>query len=153
MMRPCWFCAAAEWLFVILIMAMGAAFILIVGLALLLRWLAVPLIICALLLVGIACVGAEELIEPTPQEAADIATWIPSQCCRTNNCCRKVPESALIQLPNNDVRVVTTGQVLKRTGWSQDGQTWRCTCDPIDGKWVVHPNANTRCVFPVPAGS
>lgn len=62
-------------------------------------------------------------------------------------------EGALIQLPNNQVRVVTTGQVLPRTGWSQDGQTWRCTCDLIEGKWVTHPHANTRCVFPVPAGS
>ena len=95
----------------------------------------------------------EELIEPTPQEAADIATWIPAQCCRTNGCCRKVPESALIQLPNNQVRVASTGQVIARTGWSQDRNTWRCTCDLIDGKWVVHPLANTRCVFPIHSGS
>jgi hypothetical protein len=97
--------------------------------------------------------AAEDLIEPTPQEAADITRWIPQSCCRTNNCCRKVHESALIQLSDGKVRVVATGQVLPRTGWSQDGQTWRYACDLIDGRWVVHPGANTRCVFPVPAGS
>lgn len=97
------------------------------------------------LLIGLA--RGEELIEPTPQEAADIATWIDAKCCRTNGCCRKVPESALIQLPNNQIRIASTGQVIPRTGWSQDKNTWRCTCDLIDGKWVVHPMANTRCVF------
>jgi len=107
--------------------------------------------LAATLLPAAGC--AEDLIEPTPLEAADIARWIPQFCCRTNNCCRKVHESALIQLPGGEVRVVATGQVLPRTGWSQDGQTWRCTCDLIDGKWVVHPGANTRCVFPAPAGS
>lgn len=105
----------------------------------------------AWLLIGYA--RSEELVEPTPQEAKDIERWIPQACCRTNNCCRKVHEGALIQLPNNQVRVVTTGQVIPRTGWSQDGQTWRCTCDLKDGQWVVHPNANTRCVFPVSSGS
>jgi hypothetical protein len=100
-----------------------------------------------------AAAGAEDLIEPAPQEAADIARWIPQSCCRTNNCCRKVHESALIQMSDGKVRVVATGQVLPRTGWSQDGQTWRCACDLIDGRWVVHPGAHTRCVFPVPAGS
>lgn len=107
--------------------------------------------LAATLLPAAGC--AEDLIEPTPLEAADIARWIPQFCCRTNNCCRKVHESALIPLPGGDVRVVATGQVLPRTGWSQDGQTWRCTCDLIDGNWVVHPGANTRCVFPAPAGS
>ena len=54
----------------------------------------------------------------------------------------------LEEIPRLGARVVATGQVLPRTGWSQDGQT-----DLIDGKWVVHPGANTRCVFPAPAGS
>jgi len=115
-----------------------------------LRWLWVAMLAIALL---IHAARAEELIEPTPAEAADIARWIPAACCWTNGCCRKVSETALIQLPNNDVRVVTTGQVLKRTGWSQNAHTWRCTCDLIDGKWVVHPLANTRCVFPIHSGS
>ena len=117
-----------------------------------LRWLWVAMLATALL---IHAARAEELIEPTPQEAIDIQRWIPSHCCRTNNCCRKVHESALISLPNNQVRVVTTRQELPRTGWSQDGQTWRCACDWNDSTkhWDVHPHANTRCVFPVPSGS
>lgn len=110
-----------------------------------LRWLWVAILAIVLL---IHAARAEELIEPTQQEAKDIERWIPVSCCRTSGCCRKVHEGALIQLPNNQVRVVTTGQVLPRTGWSQDGQTWRCTCDFIEGQWVVHPKANTRCVFP-----
>lgn len=107
-------------------------------------------IVALLLLLTILAVGgarSEELIPPTPQEAEDIKTWIPAHCCRTNNCCMKVHESALISLPNNEIKVRSTGQVLKRTGWSQDKNTWRCTCDYMDGKWVVHPAANTRCVF------
>jgi hypothetical protein len=99
--------------------------------------------------------AAEELIPPTAEEAEDIKRWIDASCCRTSGCCRKVHEGALIQLPNKEVRVASTGQVLPRTGWSQDGQTWRCTCDWNAGtkQWDVHPHANTRCVFPVPAGS
>lgn len=113
-------------------------------------------ILIAFAVLGFVIVAqAEDLIEPTPQEAEDIKRWIPAQCCRTNNCCRKVHEGALISLPENKVRVVTTGQIVPRTGWSQDGQTWRCTCDfnLNTQQWVVHPNANTRCVFPVPSGS
>lgn len=110
------------------------------------------ILIVFLVLAAITAARGEALVEPTPAEAADIMTWIPQHCCRTNNCCRKVVESALVQLPNNQVRVVTTGQVLPRTGWSQDKNTWRCTCDQIDGQWVVHPHAHTRCVFPHHSG-
>jgi len=110
--------------------------------------------LAALVFVMMVDVRGEELIEPTPQEAEDIKTWIPQTCCRTNNCCRKVVESALIQLRNNQVQVATTGQILPRTGWSQDKNTWRCTCDWNDAtkQWLVHPNANTRCVFPHHSG-
>lgn len=95
----------------------------------------------------IASAAAEELVPPTPEEAEAIKGWIPAVCCRTSGCCRKVHESALIALPNNQIRVRQTGQVLDRTGWSQDKNTWRCTCDAVNGQWVVHENANTRCVF------
>ncbi|HXF88152.1 MAG TPA: hypothetical protein VNK48_07365 [Xanthobacteraceae bacterium] len=110
-------------------------------------------IVCFVAMLLPATCGAEDLNAPTPQEAADIRLWIPHQCCVTNDCCRKVHESALILLPGDLVRVAATGQVLPRTGWSRDGQTWRCACDFVDGQWVVHSGANTRCVFPVPAGS
>lgn len=110
-------------------------------------WIMVGLILLAALTLGCVAVWAEELTPPTPEEALSIQSWIPARCCRTNNCCMKVSEDALIALPDNQVRVRTTGQILPRTGWSQDKNTWRCTCDWLDGKWVVHPNANTRCVF------
>lgn len=98
---------------------------------------------------------AEELIEPTPEEYAEIQKWIPATCCWTGHCCKKVNASAFILLPGNRVRVVSTGQELPRTGWSQDGQTWRCTCDfvPALQIWSSHPHAKTHCVFPAISGS
>lgn len=114
-----------------------------------LRWLWVAMLAVALL---IHAAKAEELIEPTPQEYADIQKWIPQACCWTNNCCRKVRPSALIPLSRDDYLVAATRQPIKRTGWSQDGNTWRCTCDPVGSKWVVSVKANTRCIFPVPNG-
>lgn len=125
------------------------------------RTIAWVLAMCmAMVLLGACVVGfgirhamGEELIPPTPQEYADIQKWIPQSCCWTQNCCRKVHEDALIQLPKNQVQVASTGQVLPRTGWSQDRNTWRCTCDHVDGKWVVHPAAKTHCVFPHHSGS
>ena len=95
----------------------------------------------------------DELVPPTPAEAADIKTWIPLTCCWSNNCCRKVKPSALTPLDRDHYRVEASGQSVTRTGWSRDGNTWRCTCDQDDsGKWVVHLRANTRCIFPVPQG-
>lgn len=98
--------------------------------------------------------SAEELIDPTPEEYADIQTWIPKNCCWTNNCCKKVHESAIISLPENKVRVASTGQVLPRTGWSKDKNTWRCTCNynADTMQWIVSAGANTRCVFDHPNG-
>lgn len=115
-----------------------------------LRWLWIAMLSVALLINAISAARSEELIEPTPQEAIDIQTWIPASCCRTKNCCRKVVPSALIPLANNEVRVATTGQVLPRTGWSQDKNTWRCTCDYREPDWIVHPGAKTHCVFDHP---
>jgi hypothetical protein len=113
------------------------------------------------LLVVTATYAADEevdavLVPPTPEEYADIQKWISSTCCWTNNCCRKVKPSALTPLGDDHWRVEATGQISRRTGWSQDGNTWRCTCDysgsPI-GRWIVHLKANTRCIFPVASGS
>lgn len=119
-----------------------------------LRWLWIAMIAVAMLLHAYSMARAEELIEPTEQEYSEIQKWIPATCCWTGNCCKKVHASALIQLPDNRVRVVATGQELPRTGWSQDGQTWRCTCDfvPALSIWRSHPHAKTHCMFPVPQG-
>lgn len=119
-----------------------------------LRWLWVAMIAVSALIYAYSAARADdELVDPTPQEYADIQSWISSSCCWTNNCCKKVRPSALTPLGNDEWRVEATGQVRKRTGWSRDGNTWRCTCDYLDGKWVVHPKANTRCIFPVANGS
>jgi hypothetical protein len=118
-----------------------------------LRWLWIAMIAVAMLLHAYSMARADDtLIEPAPQEYADIQTWIPQTCCWTNNCCKKVHISAITPLSRDEYRINASGQTVKRKGWSQDGQTWRCTCDNIDGRWVVHLKADTRCLFPVPNG-
>jgi hypothetical protein len=77
-----------------------------------------------------------------------LRTWIPVHCCVTNNCCFPVKATALEPQPGDNWKVLATGQVLARTNWSPDGKYWRCACDNIGGKWVVHEQANTRCIFP-----
>jgi hypothetical protein len=92
------------------------------------------------------------MIPPTPAEEADIAEWIPHHCCRSNRCCFKVPAAALHPLSRDRWIVVATGKEVERTGWSRDGQTWRCACDDTGKGWKVHLKANTRCVFPALSG-
>lgn len=98
------------------------------------------------------------MVPPTPEEAEDIKKWIPGICCRTNNCCRKVPADSMVPTGGSDTKnlyeITETGQIKSRLRWSQNGYTWRCACDYVNGRgWVVHPKANTRCIFPVPYGS
>lgn len=85
---------------------------------------------------------------PTAAENAELRKWIPASCCVTNNCCFKVEVRDMTPLPDGYYRVVASGQIIRRTEYSQDGNFWRCACDMIEGKWVVHPKAHTRCVFP-----
>lgn len=105
-----------------------------------------------ILLILVSFASAQELIPPTEEEYKAIQKWIPQRCCWTNNCCMKVKPQALRPLYNDkkEIEVVITGQILPRTGWSQDTNTWRCTCDLKDNEWVVSPFANTRCVFTLP---
>ena len=74
--------------------------------------------------------------------------WIPVHCCVTNNCCFEIKASELEPLAGDAWKICATGQVLARTDWSPDGRWWRCACDFIEGHWVVHREANTRCIFP-----
>jgi hypothetical protein len=94
------------------------------------------------------------MVPPTAAEAADIFTWIPHACCRTSTCCRKVKETDLDPVDRMKMRVNETGQIKEVNRWSRDGNVWRCACDYDDkkSKWIVHPKANTRCIFPVPMG-
>jgi hypothetical protein len=124
-----------------------------------LRWLWLAMIAVALLLFAYSAARGESLheysagmIPPTPAEEADIAEWVPIQCCRSNGCCFKVPASALHPLSRDEYRVNATGQIIRRTGWSRDGQTWRCACDDTGKGWKVHMTANTRCIFPAMSG-
>ncbi len=119
-------------------------------------WLA---IIAGVLLASIAAINMargdddDVLIPPTAQEAEDIKEWIPVACCRTQNCCRKVKASAIQPITADLYRIAATGQEIVRKSWSRDGQTWRCTCDQVEGGWRVHLKAKTHCVFPALSGS
>jgi hypothetical protein len=78
-----------------------------------------------------------------------LSSWIPAKCCVTNECCYEIQERELQPLPNDNWLVRSTGQVVKRTGWSPDGKFYRCACD-LDvntQKWVKHDKAFTRCIF------
>jgi hypothetical protein len=90
-----------------------------------------------------------EPVLATPDQQRQMMAWIPPSCCVTNNCCFEVNSSELKSLDDDKWEVVATGQVLKRTDWSQSGRYVRCACDMVDGHWKVHRNARTRCVFPV----
>lgn len=92
---------------------------------------------------------AQEPVLATPEQQNQMMAWIPPSCCVTNNCCFEVPASELQSLPQDQWRIVATGQILHRTEWSHNGKYIRCACDNVDGVWKVHRNAHTRCVFPV----
>ena len=97
----------------------------------------------------IAVLGAAFATAAQPQDENDwLRKWIPVHCCVTNNCCFEIKSNEIQSLPDDKWKVLATGQVLARTNWSPDGRTWRCACDPVQGEWVVHKQANTRCIFP-----
>ena len=77
-----------------------------------------------------------------------LLTWIPKQCCVTNDCCFEVSARDVESLPDDAWKILASGQVLKRTNWSPNGKYYRCACDNIDGNWVVRAAAFTRCIFP-----
>lgn len=108
--------------------------------------LAIALVLAATAIGPIAAPGrAQE--QPSPAENAWLRTWIHPSCCVTNNCCFRVAESELTPLPDERWRIHASGEVVRRTDYSQDGGYWRCACDNVEGKWVVHPRARTRCIF------
>jgi len=82
-----------------------------------------------------------------------LLSWIASSCCVTNDCCFEIAERDVVDLGNNKLRIVASGQVVERKGFSPDGKYYRCACDLNDGKWVVHPTAHTRCLFTPMQGS
>jgi hypothetical protein len=92
------------------------------------------------------------LIVFAADDSAWLRSWIPAHCCVTNNCCFRVTYRDVTPLHGDRWRINATGQELPRTGYSPDGEYWRCACDPIKGKWTVHERAFTRCLFtPLPS--
>jgi hypothetical protein len=87
-------------------------------------------------------------VQAQMNEHPNCAGWISASCCCTNNCCFEVAPGTVEAIGDDLYRVIASGQVLKRTGWSMDGRFMRCACDPIEGQWTVHPAAHTRCIFP-----
>jgi hypothetical protein len=80
-----------------------------------------------------------------------LLSWIPSTCCVTNRCCFQIKSSDVQAMPDDHWLILDSGQVLKRTDWSPDGNYWRCACDSEKGAWVVRPQARTRCLYiPMP---
>jgi hypothetical protein len=77
---------------------------------------------------------------------------IAGQCCCTNDCCREAEAGEFTHVGGDMYRSNVTGQGVRRTGWSPDGRTVKCSCDMIEGKWTKHPKANVRCLFvPMPS--
>ena len=106
------------------------------------------IVLCIAVSFGLVAVAIEQHSNPW------LLTWIGKECCVTNDCCFPVTSRDLQSLPDDKWKVVASGQIVPRKGFSPDGLFYRCACDfnTSIGKWVVHPTAHTRCVF-VPLNS
>ena len=82
----------------------------------------------------------------------DIGGEISTNCCCSANCCSTAKDSEFQHIKGDDYRVVATGQIVKRTGWSM-GATVKCACDQINGVWTKHDKAFVRCLYPPFPGS
>lgn len=98
----------------------------------------------------------QEVVQPGPIEHHDIKQWISAHCCVTNNCCYKIAPSEVRPLPNDEWLINATGQTIKRTDWSRDGNYWRCSCkcaqvgsNGFCDKWAKprRDDENTRCLY------
>jgi hypothetical protein len=77
---------------------------------------------------------------------------IPQTCCCTAGCCREADSGEVVHERGDWYRIVPSGQIVQRTGWSPDGRTIRCACDNKEGKWVSSPQSKTHCLFmPMPS--
>jgi hypothetical protein len=96
--------------------------------------------------VAITVAGAQE---PAQQkDNAWMRSWIPVSCCVTNDCCYKIDAKEVQPVGEDKWQVKQTGQVVKRTDWSPDGQYYRCACSLKDGQYVQDRSAHTYCIFP-----
>jgi hypothetical protein len=83
---------------------------------------------------------------PNCDEFKDDVGRISTACCCSNNCCSPAKESEFQHIEGDSYRVVATGQIVKRTGWSH-GATIKCACDQIAGIWTKHDRAFVRCLY------
>jgi hypothetical protein len=80
-----------------------------------------------------------------------LLSWIPPSCCVTNQCCFQVKSTDVRSMPGDQWLILASGQTIRRSGWSPDGNYWRCACEQQSGRWVIFPAAWTRCLFvPMP---
>lgn len=102
-----------------------------------------------LLIAALPLAGAAGTLAREGHSNPWLLSWIPTECCVTNDCCWEVGRTELTPLPHDRWRVVSTGQELYRKDWSPDGRYYRCACDydAGSGKWIRHQGATTRCVF------
>jgi hypothetical protein len=101
------------------------------------------------------CIYVLATAKVLPQEypnCTEFGFQISGFCCCTNDCCREAEAGEFAHIGNDLYRSNVTGQTIRRTGWSPDGRTVKCSCDLVGGKWVKHPKANVRCLFvPMPS--
>lgn len=81
------------------------------------------------------------------------AGWIAHTCCCTRDCCRSVVPGEVEAVDVKTYRVVASGQIVPRTGWSEDGRFVICSCDyalRADGTYgyVRGPGTKVHCLFP-----
>jgi hypothetical protein len=93
-------------------------------------------------------IGGSLAVASAQTDNSWLRQWIPIHCCVTNQCCWEITPKEVQSLDGDKWEVLATGQVLKRTNWSPDGKYYRCACDLVDGQWIRHLGANTRCIFP-----
>jgi len=67
----------------------------------------------------------------------------------TNDCCWQISESEVRPVSGDRWEILSTGQIQPRTGWSPDGNFYRCACDwdKDSARWIRHQGAWTRCLF------
>ena len=82
------------------------------------------------------------------------SSFAPLSCCWSNQCCWPIEARDVQDLGDATYRILASGQIMKRTGYSPDGRYHRCACDlQPNGSWKVWPGAYTRCLFTPSQGS
>ncbi|MCC6946592.1 MAG: hypothetical protein IT539_02395 [Bradyrhizobiaceae bacterium] len=97
--------------------------------------------------VGVALLVAGAAVAEGYHSNPWLLSWIPVPCCVTNDCCWQITENEVRPIDGQRWEILATGQIQPRTGWSPDGNFYRCACDFAEGHWIKHQGAHTRCLF------